>query len=1236
MPSPQKLAKTTRTNRRILTEREPGRTSENDVKETFRFYIDRGGTFTDVVAISSKGRLHVEKILSSDEALYDDSALEGIRRVLGLKSNAPVPEELIDAVHMGTTIGTNALLERKGEPVVLAVNRGFKDALKIGYQNRPDIFALEIRQPEMLYAQVIEVEGRFSATGKELEPLNPQAARQALKRSFDSGIKSIAIVLMHGDRYPGHEKELATIAREIGFTQISASHEVSPLIKFVGRGDTTIADAYLTPLLIRYLKRLTRELSLSRLYFMQSSGGLTEAERFRGRDCLLSGPAGGIVAAAKTSILSGFEKIVAFDMGGTSTDVSHFAGKFERTTESVIAGVRVRAPMMSIHTVAAGGGSILSFDGERLRVGPESAGADPGPLSYRKGGPLTITDANLHVGRIQPDFFPSVFGSTRNLSIDKNMVDRKFSELAEQINEETGSSKTSHEVAEGFLAIAIEKMAGAVRKISTERGYDLKDYALSSFGGAGGQHACAIADALGITKIIIHPLAGVLSALGMGAADTSVIKQQSIELVLNEENMKAIEAKANELELEALDSLSNSRGGEFITRLSLMVRYEGSDSALAVYMSDFNQVERQFELEHQKRYGFAHQGRKLVVESIQAEALKEKDLPEVSFSRKTVRGNIGQPEKIERLYAGGKWHDVPIFDRDNLARGTTLHGPLIIAERTATTVVDDEWKVEIDRFDCLILEKLHTRKNSLRQPDTISACRPARADPVRLELFNNQLTAIAEEMGVVLQNTSHSVNIKERLDFSCAIFDSAGRLIANAPHIPVHLGSMSESVQSLLKEKGAAIEDGDVYLVNNPFLGGTHLPDITAISPVFLKDRAGPVFFVASRGHHADIGGITPGSMPPASTDIRDEGVVFSHFELVKEGFFRKKELLDALCHTAHPARNPMQNLADLTAQIAANNTGRHALLAWTDRYGINHIESYMRFVRENAASSVRRAVARLRSGSFETRMDDGAVIKVAIKVTHHPEPRVSIDFSGTSPQRQNNMNAPRAITKAAVLYVFRTIVMDNIPLNDGCLEPIEFHAEEGSLLNPRFPAAVVAGNVETSQAIVDALYGALGIMAASQGTMNNFTFGNDRFQYYETICGGAGAGDGFNGSDAVHTHMTNSRLTDPEILELRFPVLLKSFSIRRGSGGGGRFTGGCGTVREIEFLAGMTASILSQRRVEAPFGIKGGRPGLKGKNYLRKRDGSLIKLSGTDTVEVEKGDVFVIETPGGGGFGEI
>jgi 5-oxoprolinase (ATP-hydrolysing) len=1205
----------------------------------WQFWIDRGGTFTDIVARRPDGGLVTHKLLSENPEQYRDAAVAGIRHLLGLQPGDAIPGGRVEAVKMGTTVATNALLERKGEPTALAITRGFRDALRIAYQNRPRLFDRHIVLPELLYARVIEIDERMGAHGEVVQALDQEAARRALQQAYDDGLRALAIVFMHGYRYSGHEDAVARIAREIGFTQVSSSHAVSPLMKLVARGDTTVVDAYLSPILRRYVDQVAGELPGVNLQFMQSNGGLTDARTFQGKDSILSGPAGGIVGMVRASRLAGFERVIGFDMGGTSTDVSHYAGEFERVFETQVAGVRMRAPMMSIHTVAAGGGSILHFDGSRYRVGPDSAGANPGPASYRRGGPLCVTDANVMLGKLQPRHFPHVFGPQADEALDVEAVRAGFEALAADIGRAGGQGAPSpapspESVAEGFIRIAVGNMANAIKQISVQRGHDVTDYTLTSFGGAGGQHACLVADALGMKTVFIHALAGVLSAYGMGLADQSAMREHAVERRLD-----AIGEGELALTLEGLAGTAREQllaQGVQIERIELLhrvhLRYEGTDAAIVVAFGSSEAMRARFEQAYRRRFSFLMPDKALVVEAVSVEALGRSDAPPEQPLDAPLRDDVPVPCEAVPMFGDGAWRATGVYLRRSLAPGHRIAGPAIIAEDNATTIVEAGWQAEVTPYNHLVLRRVE----ALPERHAIGTS----ADPIMLEIFNNLFMSIAEQMGLRLQNTAYSVNIKERLDFSCAIFDADGNLVANAPHMPVHLGSMGESIKAVMRKNAGRMQAGDVFMLNDPYNGGTHLPDVTVISPVF--DEAGKatgepdlLFYVGSRGHHADIGGTTPGSMPPDSTHIEEEGVLIDNFKLVDghDGMLREAETRALLAGARYPARNPDQNLADLRAQVAANQKGVEELHKMVALYGLDVVRAYMGHVQDNAEEAVRRVIGALKDGRFVNQLDNGARIEVAIRVDQAAR-SAEIDFTGTSGQLPNNFNAPSSVCMAAVLYVFRTLVDDAIPLNAGCLKPLHVIIPPGSMLNPHYPASVVSGNVETSTCITNALYGALGVMAASQGTMNNFTFGNARYQYYETISGGSGAGPGFDGTDVVQTNMTNSRLTDPEILEFRFPVRLESYAIRPGSGGAGRWHGGNGGVRRIRFLEPMTAAILSNNRLHAPFGMAGGAPGAKGRNLVERADGSVEELGHIGKTDMAPGDVFVIETPGGGGYG--
>lgn len=1188
------------------------------------FWIDRGGTFTDIVARTPSGDLKAHKLLSENPQIYQDAAIQGIRDLMGLSKAEKIPSFKIATVKMGTTVATNALLERKGDRVLLMTNKGFADALEIGYQARPKLFDRHIIKPELLHERVVEVEGRIRSDGQVEKELNKAQAHQALKSAFDDGIRSVAIVFMHGYKFPDHEKKVANMACEIGFTQVSASHDVSPLIKFVSRGDTTVVDAYLSPILRRYVDQISKELddknSNLRLMFMMSSGGLTAAHLFQGHHAILSGPAGGIVGAVKTSKLAGFNKIISFDMGGTSTDVAHYDTEFEKDFETEIAGVRVRAPMMKIHTVAAGGGSLLTYDGARFRVGPESAGANPGPASYRQGGPLTVTDANVMLGRLKPEFFPAIFGPDQNESLDIEVVRQKFEKIAK-----SAQMNCAENAAQGFLTIAVQNMANAVKKISVQRGYDIRRYALSCFGGAGGQHACAVADQLGIKTIIIHPFSGILSAYGIGLAEIKATRQKSIEQLLDpmifddlHDTIKTLKARAvQELKLQGLTQQQT----RFL--IHIHIKYAGTDTPIHVAFGDEDEIRASFEKAHQAQFGFTMPETPLMVDMIQIEAVGGYTQSVEVIA--PFKDETPIPHATNQFYHLDAWHPAHIYKRDCLYPGHVVHGPAMIIEDIGTIIIEPDWTAAINQYAHLIL----TRNHEVEQPQQL--CQ--NPDPVMLEMFNNLFMSIAEQMGVQLQKTARSTNIKERLDFSCAIFDSKGELIANAPHTPVHLGSMDGSVTSVIAAHPSMVK-GDVFVTNAPYNGGTHLPDITVITPVFRKEGDGsPLFFVASRGHHADVGGIAPGSMTPLATGIDEEGVVLDNLILVRKGQFRSKYIEKILTSGPYPCRNVAQNIADLKAQVAANEKGASELHAMVNAFGLEVVVAYMNHVQDYAEECVRRVIADLSDGKNDVFFDQGCKIAVNIRIDQHNR-TADIDFTGTSQQQSDNFNAPEPVTRAAVLYAFRCMVEDDIPINAGCMRPLNILLPQNCMLTPKYPAAVVAGNVEVSQAVTDCLFAALGVLAGAQGTMNNFNFGDKTYQYYETICGGAGAGPGFDGADAVHTHMTNTRLTDPEILELRYPVILENFQIRRGTGGAGKWRGGDGLKRTMRFLNAMDVCFLCGRRIVPPSGLAGGENGAKGYNAVRKVNGSVKQLPGCVQIHCKPDEAVIIHTPGGGGFG--
>jgi 5-oxoprolinase (ATP-hydrolysing) len=1217
----------------------------------WQFWIDRGGTFTDIVARDPEGRLSTAKLLSEDPGRYRDAAVAGIRRFLGVPDGVPIPEGVIDAVKMGTTVATNALLERKGERVLLLVNRGFADMARIGNQARPRLFDLHVRLPELLHERVAEIGGRVAVDGAEIEALDEATARQALRAAHADGIRAVAVVLMHAWAHPAHELRLGELAREAGFTQVSLSHQASPLPRIVPRGDTTVVDAYLSPILRRYVGQVASELNAVRspgaegagresagqhsgvrLYFMQSSGGLSEASSFQGKDAILSGPAGGIVGAARTAGMAGFERIIGFDMGGTSTDVALYAGEFERAFETQVAGVRMRAPMMAINTVAAGGGSILSFDGARFRVGPESAGAVPGPACYRRGGPLTVTDANVMVGKIQPAQFPTIFGPDGDQPLDAGVVREKFAALAREIEAATGQPRTPQEVAEGFLRVAVANMANAIKQVSIQKGHDVTRYALQCFGGAGGQHACLVADELGMQTVFIHPFAGVLSAYGMGLADQSAIREAAVEAPLTEEAMDGLRARLTELEEAGRAELHRQgAAGTLSAAHRLHLRYGGTDSFLPVPFGTHDELVAAFTEAHRRRFGFATPERPVIVEACVVEVTAPGErIEEAALPPRPAGGDVPRLATIT-LFTGGAEREAPVLDREALRAGDRIPGPALIREAIATTVVEPGWTAEVTPRNHLVLRRTEKRE-AARVADA------SRVDPVMLELFNNLFMSVAEQTGAVLQNTSLSVNIKERLDFSCAIFDAEGRLVANAPHVPVHLGAMGESVRTVIRSRGKTLRPGDVVALNNPYNGGTHLPDVTVITPVFDERGTDILFFVGSRGHHADIGGLTPGSTPPGSATLEEEGVVIDDFLLVDGGRFREAEFRALLASARYPARSPDVNVADIKAQVAANEKGVQELRRAVRDFGLDTVQAYMRHVMDNAEESVRRVLDRLADGAFETTIDDGTPLKVSVRVDRANR-RAVIDFTGTGPQRPDNFNAPAAVCRAVVLYCFRCLVGEEIPLNDGCLVPLEILVPDGTFLSPRpggpgGGAAVVAGNTEVSQMTCNALLAALNACASAQATMNNVLFGDAVYQYYETVCGGTGAGPGFAGTGAVQTHMTNTRMTDPEVLELRYPVRLEEFAIRRGSGGPGRWPGGDGSRRRIRFLRPMEAVIVASRRTVPPHGMEGGAPGAPGRQWVERADGSVLPLKGQDRAELAPGEVLALETPGGGGWG--
>lgn len=1211
------------------------------VLKSWCFWVDRGGTFTDVVARDPAGKLEARKYLSENPEAYADAAEYGIRDFLNLQADDDIPLSSIQHIKMGTTVATNALLERKGHPTVLAITQGLADALEIGYQARPKIFALKIDKPKPLYDGVVEIKERLLSDGRVDIQLDRKVAKESLRQAFDQGYRAIAIVLMHGHRFPEHERLVAELAADIGFTQISVSHEVSALSKIIPRGDTTVVDAYLTPILQGYVQRLSNAFSGSdieqnhkqnheqnkstastyeKLLFMQSSGGLIGGKQFRGRDAILSGPAGGVMGAVQTAKMAGFNKIIGFDMGGTSTDVFHYADQFEKVYESEVAGARMRVPMLYVHTVAAGGGSLLTWDGQRLLVGPESAGANPGPVCYRRGGQLAVTDINVCLGKIQADFFPAIFGEHQDQTLDVEAAKTSFAVMANDI----GGNLSADQLAQGFLDIAVEHMAQAIKKISISRGYNVKDYVLACYGGAGGQHVCLVAERLGIKKIFIHPLAGVLSAYGMGLAPISVESQQMIEARLEQKALGELQSAQQLLTYKNKQQLLDQGlvENDIEHHVLISLRYQGSDTSLQVRYADLNQMQREFENAHHRQFGFVTSDRPVIIENIVVESSVQQQ--RIDESKATNPSRLSpKPIAYRQVYTKNVWHDCPLYQIEDLVYGHTLLGPAIVIDRNGTLVVEPGWQLQVSAYQHLTLQQVEATEKSLTNKQS--------RDPVTLEIFNHLFMSIAEQMGIVLRNTARSVNIKERLDFSCAIFDQQGNLVANAPHVPVHLGSMGFTVTALM-QSGLSIDPGDVFVQNNPYLGGSHLPDITVITPVFDQLDKDILFYVASRAHHEDVGGILPGSMPSYSKSILEEGIVIDCLKLVKAGEFQFDHIEAVFSAQAHPARNIEQNIADLKAQVAANHCGVLELKKLVEEHGLVVVHNYMAFIQDSAEEAIRSAIVNLKNGQSQHQLDNGALIQVAIKIDKQSR-SATIDFTGSSDQLENNFNAPVAIVYAASLYVFRCLIDQDIPLNAGCLKPLNIIVPEGCLLNPKYPAAVVAGNVETSQAITDALFSALGVLGSSQATMNNLTFGNDRVQYYETLCSGSPAGPGFNGTAGVHTHMTNTRLTDPEILEQRYPVVLEEFSIRRGSGGKGRWTAGDGTYRKIRFLESMQCSILSNHRNIAPKGTDGGGDGQVGKNWIERSDGNSLNLGACGQTHVEPGDSIHIQTPTGGGF---
>ena len=1169
-----------------------------------QFWIDRGGTFTDCIHRDlESGALRVTKVLSSDQA-----PLEGIRALLGLGPSDSIPAS---EIRMGTTLATNALLERGGRPTVLIADQGLGDLIRIGDQTRPDLFALEIEKPEPLPAWVIEIGARMNPDGSIFRELDESELRNALEEARNSGAESVAIALMHAYRDGTLEGRVGAIAKEVGFAHVSTSNEISNEIGLLGRADTSTANAYLTPLLTQYMAALEKELGSSRLRMMQSNGGLVDASGFIGRNAVLSGPAAGVVATGAIAEELGLSEVIGFDMGGTSTDVSRFAGQVSRVFESQIGGIRIRAPMMELHTVASGGGSICKLEGERMIVGPQSAGSDPGPLCYgnSQAEELTLTDVSLCLGRLSADRFP--------FPLDVERAKKRLAAVAASLRA-TGVERSAVEAAHGFLRVAVENMATAIQKISVGRGHDVRNHAMVVFGGAGGQYACLIARRLGIRDLVFHPYAGALSAFGMGVANFEWHGERDAGRAdLAAPLPTGWERAFEDLEASGRAALARDAGAQarWNVRRRVALHYRGTETTLTVDWTDAHTMRADFEVLHRREFGYVRPQHAVHAATLRVQV--ELSSPKPDLPR--VEAGSGAALRTTMLWSDGALVEAPVYLREDFPLQTEVRGPAMILDATGTVVVDSGFVAIRDERDYLTMRDVESRIER-EMADT-------RVDPVLLEVFNSQFQSIAEQMGAVLQRTAMSTNIRDRLDFSCAVFDVTGGLVANAPHIPVHLGAMSESVRAVLHAH-PDMKPGDVFVTNDPFAGGSHLPDITVVTPQ--HDEKGVLrFVVASRGHHADVGGLTPGSMPPASTRLDQEGVVLRTLRIVEDGAFREQLLREALGQGRYPARNPDENVADIQAEIAANEKGLQLLDDLLARYGLEVVIAYMQHIQDNAAALTSRAIADLPDGEyrFEDQLDDGARILVCVTVDGG---EMSIDFEGTDRALDNNLNAPRAVTMAAVLYVLRVLVGKPIPLNGGCMRPVSVRIPEGSLLCPEPGHAVAAGNVETSQRVVDVLFGALGLAAASQGTMNNITFGDDRFAYYETLGGGAGATARRPGADGVHTHMTNSKCTDPEILETRFPVRIRRFSLRHGSGGRGRLRGGDGLIRELEFLAPMRVSVISERRLVAPYGMRGGGSGATGMNLLNGK-----QIAHRVTVQVAPGDILRVETPGGGAWGE-
>jgi len=1199
----------------------------------FRLLDDQGTTIDERVVAHSDGagggigldRPFREPALEGQA--YELSAGEeapvlAIRFLLGLRLDQDIPPL---ALKLGTTRGTNALITRRGARTAFVTTRGFADILRIGYQNRPRLFDLTIEKPDPLFEAVVEIDERVATDGQVLLRPDSERIRSSLAHLRDRGIESLAVCLLNAYCQPQHERLVGQIAHEVGFAEISLSHQIAPLIKIVSRGDTTLVDAYLNPVLRSYVGDLRNALDrhgASDIRLLTSAGGLASADQFVGKDSILSGPAGGVVGFSRVARAAGFERAIGFDMGGTSTDVSRYDGRFELEYETEKAGVRVVAPMMAIETVAAGGGSICHFDGVKLAVGPDSAGAEPGPACYGRGGPLTVTDVNFFLGKVLPDYFP--------FPLNRQAVRRRLEQLCKDIERASGKRYEPRELAAGFLKVANTNMANAIRSISIAKGYDPRDYVLVSFGGAAPQHACAVAGELGVRKILNHPDAGILSAYGIGLADVVRHRAEGVYREYSEETIRELDSVLLRLTDQARQEvIAEGVSPDRIEAIhSFDLRYKGLDAFLTVPAPTEGTYAQCYAREHRRRYGYVHEDRPLEIVAAKVEVVgrSSKQLPR----SRSVPPSSPQPVATAPVHFDGQTYQTSVFRRAELRAGDAILGPAIVVESVSTTVVDPGWNARMLTGGELLVEE----ETKGRKCPSISA----QADPVMLEVFNNQFAAIAEQMGITLRNTASSVNIKERLDFSCALFTPSGDLVVNAPHIPVHLGAMSETVKHIVAAN-PRISPGDVFVTNDPYCGGSHLPDVTVVTPVHDTDGGRLLFFTASRAHHAELGGVSPGSMPPFSENLAEEGILIRDFKLVDAGRSRVDQLRELLTSGPYPSRSPNDNLADIAAQVAANQEGANDLVALVERYTLPVVEAYMGHIQEAAERKMRAALSRFADGrhEFVDHLVDGSPIAVAVAINGDS---AVIDFTGTGPVLPGNLNANRAIVTAAVTYCLRCLIHDDIPMNQGVLAPIEMILPECLLNPPRRDspeacAAVVGGNVETSQRVVDVLLGALNVAAASQGTMNNLLFGDDTFGYYETICGGSGATRNGPGADAVHTHMTNTRLTDPEVIEQRYPVRVKQFSIRHGSGGNGRHRGGDGVIRRLEFLRMLDVSILSQRRGSyASYGVEGGEAGALGRNALARHDGTEEALAGRAKFTARPGDVLSVETPGGGGWG--